>query len=156
MKNPGFEPVRTDGQDDEELFQVVKQGLYNHVDAIWGWSEDFQRERLRTNYEPEWFHWIVWADQRAGMICFKRVDHAIHVHLLLIFPEFQNQGLGRKVMESVREIAVQEKREKVTLSTFLRNVSATRFYQGMGYQVIGKEEHFLSLSLSLHSHESVL
>ena len=52
-----------------------------------------------------------------------------------------------------RPSCAQEGREKITLSTFLRNVSATRFYQSLGYQVVDEEGPFLSLVLSLHSPE---
>lgn len=82
----------------DSLFSVVKQAIYAHVDAVFGWNDDVQRKRLMNDYEPNWFNWIYQEGQRVGMLCFKAYDNALHVHLLVVFPEFQNQKLGEKVM----------------------------------------------------------
>ncbi|WP_211690349.1 hypothetical protein [Moritella sp. 28] len=42
----------------ESLFLVVKEGLYSHVDSVFGWCDDYQRNRLIADYEPNWFFWV--------------------------------------------------------------------------------------------------
>ena len=34
----------------EELFACVKQGIFIHVDSVFGWDDDFQRQRLINDY----------------------------------------------------------------------------------------------------------
>ncbi|WP_139784430.1 GNAT family N-acetyltransferase, partial [Vibrio parahaemolyticus] len=84
-------------------------------------------------------------------LCFKPYDNAFHVHLLIVFPEFQNQKLGERVMNMVQEIAREQGRSYVTLSSFTRNESAVRFYKSLGYEVTESDENFLSLSLRVAS-----
>ncbi len=85
------------------------------------------------------------------MLCFKPYDNAIHVHLLVVFPEFQNQKFGQKIMNYVHSRADAEGRNRVTLSSFIRNEAAVRFYKSLGYQLIDSDEYFYSLSLQISS-----
>ncbi len=135
----------------ESLFSVVKQGLYSHVDAVFGWCDEFQVNRLKNDYEPHWFHWVYLSNTKVGMLCFKPYENVFHVHLLIVFPEFQNQKLGGRVMNMVHEIAREQGRSHVTLSSFTRNESAVRFYKSLGYKVTESDENFLSLSLQVAS-----
>lgn len=140
-----------EGEEFESLFSVVKQGLYSHVNAVFGWCDEFQVNRLKSDYELHWFHWVYVNNRRVGMLCFKPYDNALHVHLLIVFPEFQNQKLGERVMNMVHEIAREQGRNHVTLSSFTRNESAVRFYKSLGYEVTESDENFLSLSLQVVS-----
>jgi ribosomal protein S18 acetylase RimI-like enzyme len=148
-KDIQFHQIQNDEYD--SLFSVVKQGIYSHVNATFGWCDEFQRNRLKNDYEPHWFHWVYLNSERIGMICFKPYDNAIHVHLLIVFPEFQNQSLGRRIMQYVHELACEQGRSNVTLSSFVRNEAAVRFYKSIGYQVTESDENFLSLTYQVSS-----
>lgn len=143
--------VKIKADEFDSLFSVVKQAIYAHVDAVFGWNDDVQRKRLMNDYESNWFNWIYQEGQRVGMLCFKPYDNALHVHLLVVFPEFQNQKLGEKVMNYVHHQACLQGRGSITLSSFVRNEPAVRFYKSLGYRVIGRDENFYSLSLQVSS-----
>ncbi len=143
--------IQIESDEFESLFSVVKQGLYSHVDAVFGWCDKFQVARLKSDYEPHWFHWVYLNNAQVGMLCFKPYDNALHVHLLIVFPEFQNQKLGERVMNMVHDIAREQGRSYVTLSSFTRNERAVRFYKSLGYKVTESDENFLSLSLQVAS-----
>ncbi|BDR13386.1 N-acetyltransferase [Vibrio sp. STUT-A11] len=143
--------IQIENDEFESLFSVVKQGIYSHVDAVFGWCDEFQVNRLKNDYEPHWFHWVYLNNTQVGMLCFKPYENAFHVHLLIVFPEFQNQQLGGRVMNVVHEMAREQGRSHVTLSSFTRNESAVRFYKSLGYKVTESDENFLSLSLQVAS-----
>jgi len=133
----------------ELKFHALKQGLFEHVDAVFGWNDDFQKERMSQEYQTDWFYWIKRDKTRVGLICFKPYDNAYHVHLLLVFPECQNQGVGQQVMHALHQQARQQLRDKVTLSSFVRNRKAIQFYQRLGYTILNQEDDFVSMSLTL-------
>lgn len=133
----------------EELFTAVKQGLYKHIEEVFGWDDDFQRDRLQSSYEQAWFHWLVEKGERVGLVCFKRYDNALHLHLLIVFPDRQRQRVGLRVMERLRDIATKEGREALTLSSFVVNKQAVKFYQRLGYEVTESDAQFLSMKLLL-------
>ncbi|ELN9189196.1 GNAT family N-acetyltransferase [Vibrio cholerae] len=143
--------IQIENDEFESVFSVVKQGLYSHVDAVFGWCDEFQVNRLKNDYEPHWFHWVYINNEQVGLLCFKPYENAFHVHLLIVFPEFQNQQLGGRVMNVVHEMAREQGRSHVTLSSFTRNESALRFYKSLGYKVTESDENFLSLSLQVAS-----
>ncbi|KJY93893.1 histone acetyltransferase [Vibrio neptunius] len=134
-------------QEFPEVFSSVKQALYDHVDAVFGWDDQFQRQRLSSDYQPEWFHWIVSQQNKVGLVCFKPYDTAYHIHLLILFPQYQNQGLGQGVMQQINTLVKSEGRNKITLSSFARNTKAIQFYTRLGYQVIEEDECFVSMAL---------
>lgn len=84
----------------EERFTCVKQSLFIHVDSVFGWDDDFQRQRLLNDYHPSWFHWVYRGKERIGLVCFKPYDNAYHIHLLIISPQYQDQSLGKKSCHS--------------------------------------------------------
>ena len=134
-------------QEFPEVFSSVKQALYDHVDAVFGWDDQFQRQRLSSDYQPEWFHWIVSQQNKVGLVCFKPYDTAYHIHLLILFPQYQNQGLGQVVMQQINTLVKSEGRNKITLSSFARNTKAIQIYTRLGYQVIEEDECFVSMAL---------
>lgn len=137
----------------EDLFDSVKQGIFEHVDNVFGWDDEFQRNRLSNDYHPSWFHWVYRDSQKVGLTCFKPYDNAYHVHLLIIFPQHQSQKVGRKVMMLIRNKARLEQRNQVTLSSFRDNTRAIQFYEVLGYQVVDdSNEDFVGMALSLNNH----
>ena len=143
-----LKPVRD--SEFEALFSTVKQGLYPYVDAVFGWDDNFQRARLKNDYKPSWFYWIIINNTRVGLLCFKPYENAYHVHLLLVFPDYQNQNIGSKVMRHIHQLTLTEQRSRVTLSSFKVNHKAISFYQKLGYQVCDdRDADFVSLSREL-------
>nr|WP_241906773.1 GNAT family N-acetyltransferase [Vibrio splendidus] len=133
----------------EALFACVKQGLFTHVDSVFGWDDDFQRKRLLNDCHPSWFHWIYKGKDKVGLVCFKPYDNAYHVHLLIIFPQYQGHSLGKEVMYLIHKRATEERREQVTLSSFRRNTRAISFYQSLGYQIVDdRDEDFVGMALN--------
>ena len=134
----------------EELFACVKQGLFIHVDNVFGWDDEFQHNRLLNDYQPSWFHWVYRGKEKIGLVCFKPYDNAYHIHLLIISPQYQGHSLGKQVMCLIHKRATEERREQVTLSSFRSNTRAISFYRSLGYRVVDEgDDDFVGLALNL-------
>ena len=138
----------------EELFACVKQGIFIHVDSVFGWDDDIQRQRLINDYHHSWFHWVYRENERVGLACFKPYDNAYHIHLLIILPQYQGRSLGKQVMALIHKRATEDQRSQITLSSFRSNTRAIRFYQSLGYQVVAdNDDNFVGMELNLgHKH----
>ena len=135
----------------ETQFSMIKEALYSHVDAVFGWDDEYQRQRVNNDYQQDWFYWIDDGDDRVGLVCYKPYQNAYHVHLLIIFTPYQNRKLGYRVMRDIQDLAIKEKRETITLSSFRRNQPAIAFYQRLGYQITDDSEaDFVSMSLRIN------
>ncbi|MDK9759780.1 GNAT family N-acetyltransferase [Vibrio sp. D173a] len=132
----------------ETQFSVIKEALYSHVEAVFGWDDEFQRQRINNDYQQDWFYWIQDQDERVGSVCYKPYQQAYHVHLLIVFPPYRNRKLGYRVMKDIQALALKEERGTITLSSFRRNQQAIAFYQRLGYQITDDSEaEFVSLAL---------
>ena len=132
-----------------QVFPIVKDALFPYVDDVYGWDDGFQKSRLKNDYELSWYHWLYDQDDRIGLVCFKTWHRIFHLHLLILLPEFRGEGLGHQIMLHLKKTAIQEACTAITLSSFIQNHSAVRFYQKLGYSVTSKEEHFYSMGLEI-------
>lgn len=138
-----FEPITQDEW--PQIFAIYKQALFEHVEAVFGWDEAFQKQRLAQEYDLNWFHWLYNGRDKVGLICFKPTKYAIHLHLLILLPDYQGQGLGKGVMQLIEASALESQKTWVTLSSFTRNQSAIRFYQKLNYQITEQDSDFISM-----------
>lgn len=68
----------------------------------------------------------------AGFYRFSPADGKMEIDDLYIFPAYQNQGIGTRVIRKCLE----ETDLPVFLYVFIRNTGAFRLYQRMGFQII--------------------
>ena len=131
----------------ESAFSFYKTSLEEVISKTFGWNEEFQRNRFWSRYQLDWFHWIEADMERLGYICFYQSSLEIHISLIIILPEKQRCSYGRQAMLHLHDQARQSGR-KVTLSSFKENVSAIRFYETLGYKIVGSDEHFVDMELT--------
>ena len=79
----------------------------------------------------------------ARYVVLKDEVESIHLSLLLLQPEFRNQGIGERVMQTLMSRAA-ESSQPLTLSCFLGNQPAMTFYRKIGFCVVTKDEHFVT------------
>ena len=65
-----------------------------------------------------------------------------YIQLLAVFPEFQNRGLGQKIMQFAEE-QIFPRSKNVFLSVSDFNVRAKKFYERLGYEPTGELKNFL-------------
>lgn len=135
----------------DEVFFLLKNGIHPYVEKVFGWSDAFQRKRLKEHYQPEWFYWVFAEDEKVGFVCFKRYEGGLHLHLMVISKEHQGLGIGKRVMATIHRIAHSEQRQ-ITLSSFKCNQRAVNLYLTLGYEVTDEEEHFLLFRLPYSKH----
>jgi len=129
-----------------EVFEITKAGLFPYVDEVFGWDDDFQKQRMRDDYQAEWFYWAISEGTKIGYVCFKPYDQALHLHLIIIAKPFQGRGYGRKIMSAIHEVARTEERD-ITLSSFRCNSRAVELYKSFNYEVTEEEEHSILFRL---------
>lgn len=145
----GFEWHQAKADDFDDLFLVYKTGLYKCIDSVYGWDEQYQKQRVDNHYELNWFHWVIVDTNRVALLCFKLNDNAYHIHLMIVLSGHQRLGIGTRVMEALHQRARDEALEKITLSCFAENIEALAFYKQLGYEVVHAEKEFYSLEYRL-------
>lgn len=136
-----FDFVAFAESDREAGFALYAQSLKPFVDQTFGWNQAFQQQRFAEQYPTDSLCWIQAGAQRLGLLCDKTQPEELHLHLLLLYPEFQAQGLGQQIMQGLQQQA-QAQNLPLRLSSFKCNQRAVKFYQRLGYQLISQDEYF--------------
>jgi ribosomal protein S18 acetylase RimI-like enzyme len=139
-----FELQAADESDAEPIYELYKELFQNHIDQIWGWDENWQKE----NFAKEWEEARTWRidsqGQLSGYLQLRDEAGFMYVLSLGILPAFQGRRIGRVIMRSLQQEAA-GKGLPLRLSVFRTNPRALSFYQGLGFRVTEETEAFQRL-----------
>ncbi len=82
------------------------------------------------------------GDVSSGFVVVTPHPDVVNVSLLLIRPESQRHGIGRAVMDQVREEA-DSRGLPITLSCFRSNRVALSLYKSLGFRVSREDDSFI-------------
>lgn len=134
----------------DDVFIMTKATLFPYINDTFGWDDNFQYQRLKNDYPLSWYHWVEYQNKRVGLLCFKPINQSYHIHLLIVFPEYQGQGLGSKIMAQVYDIAERDQCNSITLSSFKSNKKSIEFYRKLGYQITDdSDKDFVTMTLNI-------
>jgi len=93
----------------------------------------------------------LWENCRpVGYAILSRKSHeSVHLHHLMIAPNYRNRGLGRLMAREIEPRAKESGAQYITLKTPRKNANALRFYRNFGYQEMGLDGDYLLLEKAL-------
>ena len=126
--------TRTATPDDYDfLWQLLKATMQDYVDQTWGWDEAWQQTYFRGTFDPGENQIVVLNGQDIGVIAVKQTETAVFLSRIYILPEYQGQGIGTQLVESVKAEAFREGLP-VTLRVLKVN-PARHLYERLGFVV---------------------
>jgi ribosomal protein S18 acetylase RimI-like enzyme len=80
-------------------------------------------------------------DQVVGYvrIFFNRDENRLYVPSLYFLPDFQGQGMGRRLLEAAEEYATQKGIDRLWIGVMVENRQALVFYRKVGFQFVREE-----------------
>ena len=98
------------------------------------WTKGIFRDCLRVGY----CCWVYTLDERVlGYGVMSVVVGEAHILNACIHPEFQGQGLGRRLLQRLLTLARQHRADTAFLEVRASNQAAIRLYQDLGFNEIG-------------------
>lgn len=140
-----------------EINPLTKGIMDQHVkefllidDSIQG--EKWSRENFLFDLPEKWnLSLQVLSNQTlAGFLIASNKDNAFHIHRLAIGSDFQNQGLGRQLVERLQHIARTRKVKLITLKVLNTNTDAIRFYERIGFVLKQREKQNVWMELNMN------
>jgi len=130
-------------EDKRWLFSVYKTTLRHHIEETWGWDEKFQQKSFKKTLHPRNFR-IISHDNVdcAAYVLVKRPDY-YWLEMLLVSPEKQRQGIGKKIMNRVIEES-QSAGLPLGLSIIKTN-PVLGFYTSLGFVVFEEDDAVMKL-----------
>ncbi|HEY2746439.1 MAG TPA: GNAT family N-acetyltransferase [Polyangia bacterium] len=121
------------------LFDLHEVAMRDHVQAIWGWDDAFQRKMYRESFANKQRSIVIVDGVESGVVCILRRAGDVYLELVEIHPRLQRRGVGSAIVRAVLAEAAAA-RLPAALRVFKINVGARRLYQRLGFVIVGENE----------------
>ncbi|MBC7409556.1 MAG: GNAT family N-acetyltransferase [Arcicella sp.] len=111
-------------------YKIKKKCLQKYLEMLWGWNEEAQADFHRKHYQKERFSIIEIQNKSIGYLEIEFYENYIFLANLMILQKFQNQGIGKIIMESLIK-----NHPNIQLEVLKVNHKAKRFYEGFNFIV---------------------
>jgi len=131
--------LRPATEDDYDFLWCLHRATMRlYVEKTWGWDEDWQIRYSQEHFDPTTLAIVESDGVPTGCISVKRGDGAIFLAAIELAPDYQNQGIGRKLIRSLLNEAA-SRGVPVELQVLKVN-PAQRLYERLGFVVVGETE----------------
>lgn len=128
-------------EDFEFLWRLHNAALKDYVTQTWGWNEDWQQADFAAKFNPNDGEIITVDNVDAGFWWTSEKENEVVLISIRLLPEFQNRGIGSKLIGSLLEKTTKPVRLQV-----LKVNPARKFYERLNFAVVGETQtHFLMI-----------
>ncbi len=121
------------------LWRLHNAALREYVEKTWGWDEERQRRLFAESFDANNGEIIVIGGADAGYLWTAEREMGTILVSIRILPEYQNRGIGKKIIEDV----LVKSKKPVRLQVLKIN-PAQNLYKRLGFETISETEtHFL-------------
>jgi ribosomal protein S18 acetylase RimI-like enzyme len=138
LRNPNLVLIVAIQDDAEELVTLRIAAMQESLERIGRFSPEQARARFLESFQPEHTRHIVVDGQRIGFVMIRPDDGGLYLDHLYIHPDFQNRGLGSRVLRMILKEA-----DEANLSVkvgALKESDSNRFYIAHGFKLIEEGE----------------
>ena len=124
------------------FFNLYCSAMKGHVEDIWGWDLNWQKNNFETSWNASSNYKIVHHNINIGFIQFLENDSDIYIEMFILESGQRSSGLGQIVLHKLEQIYPNK---SFSLRVFRNNNRALSFYKNNGYRITSKEECFYVL-----------
>lgn len=127
--------------EDRQWLELLRRSVYRDLFfATWGkWDETRHLRHCDECWERGSIYAVEVEGTRVGMLQIFELPDALEIGEIQIAPEYQNSGIGTRIMRDTIARA-QTERKKVVLSTGLQNLRAFQLYLRLGFRHAGQTD----------------
>lgn len=133
-----FEILGASQEDCDFAFKAKRRAMGPHVEKMWGWDESYQRVVHERHYAEKPFYAIKMSSENIGTLSFQVLSQYVRFGEFYIFPEYQGQGIGSKVLSHF--LALADRMGLPTRLEYLHWSPVGSLYRRYGFQDIGRSD----------------
>ena len=127
-------------------YEVKKSALGPHIDKTWGWDEDFQHQYHLNDFTPSKIQIVTYEDEDVGWFEFNKTPERFYLVDFVLLPKYQGRGIGSFLISGfIKEAKL--KGLPIRLGVLKVN-PAMRFYERLGFSIIGESETHFEMEVS--------
>ncbi|MBN2878150.1 MAG: GNAT family N-acetyltransferase [Clostridia bacterium] len=139
MKALHYSLEETSNEDVDIIYKIKKNSIFEYVEPIWGWDEEYQLNDFYSSFIPDRFRKIISDRRIIGFIELHENKHSINISEIHIITQYQSRGIGTSIISNIIHEAYTNKK-KVTLGCFKNNLKAKKLYEKLGFQTTEETE----------------
>ncbi len=128
----------------KDTYKLLDSTMTNLLKQFMDIPEDEEEEQHSDQYwkdliqEKNGYILIAFqGEMPAGIAVVEKMDdHEAHLEDLLVWPDFQKQGIGESLVNATKELASKKGYKKMSLNVLSNNESARHLYRKLGYQEV--------------------
>ena len=82
-------------------------------------------------YEED-YHEVIWSHNLKD-------DEVASLHIFTVTPEYQGQGVSKRMMAEIISLAMEKGKKAIRLDTLVSNIPAQHMYEELGFAYRGKQ-----------------
>jgi ribosomal protein S18 acetylase RimI-like enzyme len=125
-------------QDIEFLWNLNNLVMKDYVTQTWGWDEDWQRQYFVKNFDKNNGEILVFDNADIGFYRVIEKQNETFLVSILILPEFQNKGIGTKLIQDLILL-----KTKLIRLQVLKVNPAQNLYKRLGFKQVSETETHL-------------
>ncbi len=141
-------------EDSEFLYDLKKKTLGKYIKQVWGWDEDVQNNYHEKSFDPNKYQIIQENEQDIGCISIEEHSKKYILSIIEITPDYQNKGIGSKLIQDLIDRGVQEKKI-VELQVLKVNQRAFNLYKSLGFTVKDDNQTHYQMTYSNHISKAI-
>lgn len=129
----------------QECLDVLKQG-YEHTARTYGMTEENCPYRGRTclpyevfedEFDRGYMMYVYMHNNKiVGFLSLCKEENTLHINDIVVLPEYQNQGVGSRLMQYAKEKAVESDCSKLALGMVYDNLKLRGWYEKEGFHTV--------------------
>lgn len=127
------------------LFNIHRSVFRFHIEKLWGWDEEWQRENFALECAAAVTSVVEIDSQIAGYIQILNQESQIYVQNIAIAVDRQGNGVGTMLLKCLQSRAAAQQ-VPLHLGVFRTNTSAQKLYKRLGFHDVGETRTHIEMS----------
>jgi len=131
-------------RDSEFVFTVKKAAYREYVEQVWGWDDNYQRERHNKEFASYDFRIIQFRETDVGFLITSSTSDTLKVNQIYILPEYQGRGIGSACLTHIIDDA-NLAQKSVVLKVLKVNTRGIALYQRLGFTIVDESSEYFQM-----------
>ena len=138
--------------DQPTLFDLHRAVFHGHIEKIWGWDENWQRDNFAAEFAGAATSVIEQNGRIVGYVQILDKEDRIHVQNIAISPEYQGKGIGSRILKNL-QLQAAARQVPLRLGAFRTNTLAQKLYERLGFRRTGATDTHIEMSWTGHDRQ---
>lgn len=117
------------------IYNLKKKSIYDYVNRIWGWNEEYQIKDFGIDFILENFKIIECDNKYIGFVQISEDMSNVNITEIHIIREYQSRGVGGNIIGNIIRQAIKDDKT-ISIGCFIDNTRAKQLYERLGFKVI--------------------